>query len=128
MIYSSNVLEVIDRGLMTRDLIEKVTIGSAMCFDECWQKARPIISERLFSDEKNKFIWGLLKEMKEKGMDTDVVTMWQYAMTRYPEIQNPAELAAYICDVTIVVALKGYDKVISELLRFFALANNRHGW
>ena len=113
---------------MTRDLIEKVTIGSAMCFDECWQKARPIISERLFSDEKNKFIWGLLKEMKEKGMDTDVVTMWQYAMTRYPEIQNPAELAAYICDVTIVVALKGYDKVISELLRFFALANNRHGW
>lgn len=127
MIYSSNVLEVIDRGLMTRDLIEKVTIGSAICFDECWQKARPIISDRLFSDERNKFIWGLLKEMKEKRMDTDVVTMWQYALDRYPEIQNPAGLAAYICEVTIVVCFKEYDKVISELLRFFALENKRHG-
>ena len=112
---------------MTRDLIEKVTIGSAICFDECWQKARPIISDRLFSDERNKFIWGLLKEMKEKRMDTDVVTMWQYALDRYPEIQNPAGLAAYICEVTIVVCFKEYDKVISELLRFFALENKRHG-
>ena len=128
MIYSSNVLEVIDRGLMTRDVIEKVAIGSAMCFDACWQKARPIVSDRLFSDERNKFIWGLLREMKEKGMDTDVVTMWQYALDKYPEIQNPAELAAYICEVTIIVAFKGYDKVISELLRFFALGRKKHGW
>lgn len=128
MICSRNVLEAIDRGLMTREYAEKVVIGSAICFDDCWQKARPIVAEKLFSDERNKFVWSLLMDMKREGVDVDVLSMWQYAMGRYPGIQNPAALAAYICDVTMVVTVNGYDKVLSELLRFFAMENRRNGW
>lgn len=128
MICSRNVLEIIDRGVMAKDLTEKVVIGSAICFDECWQRARPVVSEVLFSDARNKFIWGLLKEMKEENRDVDVITLFDYALEKYPQIQNHAELAAYICELTLVVCLTGYDNVVSELLRFFAMENRRYGW
>lgn len=121
-----NTLEAIDKGLMSKHDIEKITIGSAICFEECWLKARPIIGDAVFSDAKNKFLWGLLKDMKQDGLQVDVVTLWDYALCKYPQIQNAAELASYICETTLTVVYYGYDKVLSELLRLFVL-ERRYG-
>ena len=127
MICSRNVLEAIDKQLMTRGDAERVVLGSAICFDECWQKARPIISEAVFSDNRNKFVWCLLRDMKSDNIEVDVVSMWKYALKKYPQIQEQSKLAAYICEVTLVIALTGYDKVLSELLGCYAqeLRNGR---
>ena len=57
--------------------------------------------------------------MKSNGLDVDVDTMWQYAMDKYPNIKDPSKLAAYICEVTLVVCYADYDKVISELFRLY---------
>lgn len=127
MICSCNVLEVIDRHLMTVEYAEKIVIGSAICFDECWQKARPLVTDVLFSDERNKFIWNLLKEMKTEGRDVDVISLWEFALEKYPQIENVSELAYYICDLTLVVMYKGYDKIISELMKFYVMSNGVYG-
>ena len=127
MICSRNVSEVIDKGLMTRDYAEKITLGSAICFEECWMKARPIVRDSLFNDERNKFIWSVLSDMKSEGLEVDVMSLWLYTLGKYPQIQNPVELAAYICEVTLVVAFKEYDKVLSELLRFYSMEIKRNG-
>lgn len=126
MSYSYNVLEAIDKGLMSKHDIEKIAIGSAICFEECWQKAKPIIADVVFSDAKNKFLWGLLKDMKQDDLQVDVVTLWEYALCKYPQIHNPAELASYICETTLTVVYAEYDKVLSELLRLFGL-ERRYG-
>lgn len=127
MICSCNVLEVIDRHLMTVEYAEKIVIGSAICFDECWQKARPLVTDVLFSDERNKFIWNLLKEMKTEGREVDVISLWEFALEKYPQIENVSELAYYICDLTLVVMYKGYDKIISELMKFYVMSNGVYG-
>lgn len=119
MICSRNVSLAIAKGLVQRSDIEKIAIGTALCFDECWQKAKPLIRDIVFSDARNKFLWGLLTEMKSNGLDVDVDTMWQYAMDKYPNIKDPSKLAAYICEVTLVVCYADYDKVISELFRLY---------
>lgn len=128
MICSRNVLEIIDKGLMDRFNAEKITLGTAICFDECWQKAKSLVSEKLFSDERNKFLWGLLREMKESGRSVDPLTLFMYTTDKYPQIQSISDLAAYICEVTIVVAYNGYDKVLSELLRFYSVEIKKNGW
>lgn len=120
MICSSNVLEMVDKGLLTRTDAESVVLGSAICFDECWKKANSVIRECVFSDERNKFIWSLLSDMKKDGLVVDIVSLWEYALRKYTQIQNPAELAVYICEVTMVVAYRGYDKVLSVLLDYYA--------
>ena len=127
MICSCNVLEAIDRHVMTMELAEKIVIGSAICFDECWQKARPLVSDILFSDERNKFIWNLLKEMKTEGREVDVISLWEFALEKFPQIENVSELAYYICDLTLVVMYKGYDKIISELMKFYVMSNGVYG-
>ena len=127
MICSRNVLEMVDKGLLTRIDAENIVLGSAICFDECWKKARVVIRDKVFSDERNKFLWGLLSDMKKEGLSVDVVSLWEYALNKYTQIQNPAELAAYICEVTITVAYTGYDKVLSALLDFYAMEIRRNG-
>lgn len=118
--------EAIDKGLMSRQDIEKITIGSAICSDDCWLKARPVIVDAVFSDERNRFLWGLLKDMKQEGLNVNVVSMWEYALRKYPQIQKPVELASYICEITLTIAYSEYDKVLSELLRLFGL-ERRYG-
>jgi len=112
---------------MTVEYAEKIVIGSAICFDECWQKARPLVTDVLFSDERNKFIWNLLKEMKTEGREVDVISLWEFALEKYPQIENVSELAYYICDLTLVVMYKGYDKIISELMKFYVMSNGVYG-
>jgi replicative DNA helicase len=110
---------MVDKGLLTRTDAENVVLGSAICFDECWNKANRIINEKVFSDERNKFLWGLLVDMKKEDLVVDVVSLWEYALRKYTQIQNPTELAVYICEVTMVVAYSGYDKVLSALLDYY---------
>lgn len=119
---------MVDKGLLTRLDAENVVLGSAICFDECWKKANVVIRDNVFSDERNKFIWGLLSDMKKEGLSVDVLSLWEYALNKYTQIQNPAELAIYICDVTMVVAYRGYDKVLSVLLDYYAREIKYNGW
>lgn len=120
MICSLNVLEMVDKGMLTRTDCEKIVLGSAICFDECLAKANMVVNGKVFSDERNRFIWGLVCDMKQEGLEIDVVTLWEYALRKYTQIQNKTGLAAYICEVTMTVAYDGYDRVLSALLEYYA--------
>ena len=69
-----------------------------------------------------------MREMKESGRSVDPLTLFMYTTDKYPQIQSISDLAAYICEVTIVVAYNGYDKVLSELLRFYSVEIKKNGW
>ena len=119
MMSSRNIVEELDRGRLDRMQIEQVVIGSAMSFEECWQKANRILTGKVFSSRKNQFVWQLLADMKREGIEPDPVSMWVYARDKYPEMKNPCDLGVYIAELGMVVCYADYDKFVSALLKFY---------
>lgn len=125
MSYSQNALERLDRGLMTRIEVEQTVLGSAISYERCWQEAKRLVIQDMFSEPKNKFLWKVLTNMKNGNMTVNEVTMFEYIKAFY-QVRDINKLAVYICETITCVVFNDYDRVLSELLRYYG-ESKRYG-
>lgn len=109
----------LDNDVLSRWQVEALVIGSSMSYDECWQKTSRSVIKKMFSDRRNQFLWQLLSDMKAENMETDIITLHDYAKAKYSQIKDLHSLAVYICEVSTYSTYWHIDKAISKLISMY---------
>ena len=122
---SRNIAVHLDNDVLSRWQVETLVIGSSMSYDECWQKTSRSVIKKMFSDKRNQFLWQLLSDMKAENMETDIITLHDYAKAKYSQIKDLHSLAVYICEVSTYSTYWHIDKAISKLISMFVTEKRR---